>query len=339
MSPPDQVESVASLSDLSPQLLFADLPVSKLIFHLRSEKSLPPYFYFGSAWRGVLGWEMMKLICPFTKHQCATCCIQSNCPYFGLFEHQTALPGVQDAPRGYVLYPSREEENGDVQLNITLVGHCAAYVPVVIESVSRAAKRGVGLERIRFSLRDMRTDAPAGYDQGGTGNFSPQGGLPLSEWLGKEQDFAGPVRIFLPTPLRLRRQGRYLDRLEWPFFFQSLTRRLEGLHCVFGQGEPVGSAIWKELAHHFSRLSPPTVVQSRAAGSDARTGWLQWKDLKRFSNRQKKKVPMGGLVGEIVIQDLHPWLHTWLRAAELLHVGKGAAMGLGRVEVLGVAHG
>jgi CRISPR/Cas system endoribonuclease Cas6 (RAMP superfamily) len=47
---------------------------------------------------------------------------------------------------------------------------------------------------------------------------------------------------------------------------------------------------------------------------------------------------MGGLVGEIVIQDLDPWLYSWLRAAELLHVGKGAAMGLGRIEISGDAH-
>jgi len=337
MSPPDQVESIVSLSDLRPQFLFSDLSVCKLNFHLRPEKTLPPYFYFGSTWRGVLGWEMMKLICPFTKHQCATCCIQSNCPYFGLFEHQTSLPGVQDAPRGYVVYPCRDDE-GVIQLNITLVGHCVNYLPVVIESVSRAAKRGIGREKIRFTLCDVRTDTPPGYDLKQAVQDLPQGSLPLSEWLGKEQDFAGPVRISLPTPLRLRRQGRYLDRLEWPFFFQSLARRLEGLDCVFGQGEPVGSAIWKELADHFSRLSPPTIMQGRPDESANRATWLEWKDLKRFSNRQKKKVPMGGLVGEIVIQDLDPWLYTWLRAAELLHVGKGAGMGLGRVEVSGVVH-
>jgi hypothetical protein len=167
----------------------------------------------------------------------------------------------------------------------------------------------------------------------------PQGTWPLSQWLNNGQDIAGAVSVFLPTPLRLRRQGRYLDCLEWPFFFQSLARRLEGLDCIFGQGEPMGSEIWKELTHHFSRLSPETVVQKRVSGSNAQTGWLQWKDLKRYSNRQKKKVPMGGLVGEMVIQDLDPWLHTWLQAAELLHVGKGAAMGLGRVELQGIAHG
>jgi hypothetical protein len=337
MSFSDQAENIVSLSDLSPQLLFADLPVSKLIFRLRPQKSLPPYFYFGSTWRGVLGWEMMKLICPFTKQQCATCCIQSNCPYFGLFEHQTSLPGVQDAPRGYVVYPCKDDE-GVIQLNITLIGHCVNYLPVVIESVSRAAKRGIGREGIRFLLYDVRTDAPPGYDLKESVHGLPQGSLLLSEWLETHKDFSGPVRILLPTPLRLRRQGRYLDRLEWPFFLQSLSRRLEGLNCIFNQGQPVGTAVWKELADHFSRLAPPTIMQGRPAEPANRATWLQWKDLKRFSNRQKKKVPMGGLVGEIVIQDLDPWLYSWLRAAELLHVGKGAAMGLGRIEISGDAH-
>ena len=340
MQSPDLDENLLPGSELSPQGLFANLSVGKLIFHLRPERSISPYFYFGSTWRGVLGWEMKKLICPFSKPQCSTCCIQSNCPYFGLFEHQVSLPGIQDAPRGYVLYPSLDDAHGDVRLSVTLIGHCTAYLPVVIESISRAARRGVGREGLRFTLLDIQAEKPLPGDTTATATNGsrPEGVWSLSQWLDNAQDPEGPVRIYLPTPLRLRRQGRYLDRLEWPFFFQSLARRLEGLDCIFGQGRPMGSAAWKELADHFVRLSPPTVTQDRPGNSDSRTDWLKWKDLKRYSNRQKKKVPLGGLVGRVMIPELDPWLYSWLKAAELIHVGKNASMGLGRLEVEGVAH-
>ncbi len=59
---------------------------------------------------------------------------------------------------------------------------------------------------------------------------------------------------------------------------------------------------------------------------------LRWDDYARFSNRQKKKVPMGGLVGQCSFVSDLPYLEKWLKCAELVHVGKGAAMGLGRIE-------
>lgn len=92
---------------LTPGSLFPDLPIGKLCFSLSPEKSIPPFLNLGSAWRGVLGWEMKQLICPFTKPQCSACSIQDSCPYFVLFEHEASLPGIQNAPRGYILYPEQ----------------------------------------------------------------------------------------------------------------------------------------------------------------------------------------------------------------------------------------
>ncbi len=57
---------------------------------------------------------------------------------------------------------------------------------------------------------------------------------------------------------------------------------------------------------------------------------VAWKDWSRYSNRQRRKVPMDGLVGSVLILDALPGLWSWLRCAEVAHVGKGAAMGLGR---------
>ncbi len=340
MLPFECTQASESLSDLNPHHLFPHLGFCRIVFHLYSEKSLPPFFYFGSAWRGVLGWELKRLICPFPKRKCADCSIQDSCPYYGLFERQVSMPGIYDAPRGYVLYPSRMDDPGGIQLTVSLMGQCAAYIPAVIESVSRAASRGVGRERIVFALHDVQIDAPPGYDpQTHTDDGSlPKGALPLSKWLISAPERPDELHVSLPTPLRLRRQGKYLDRIEWPFLFQSLARRLEGLACIFGRGQPMGAAVWKELVHQFSRLSPPPLEQGTTTGEESSPGWLKWKDFERYSNRQKKKVPMGGLVGQVVVSDLDPWLHTWLQTAQIFHVGKGAAMGLGRVELQGNSH-
>ncbi len=62
------------------------------------------------------------------------------------------------------------------------------------------------------------------------------------------------------------------------------------------------------------------------------TPHLAWHDWERYSNRQQTKMVFGGLLGTL---DLEGDLASLLRAAEILHVGKGATFGLGRIAVEG----
>jgi len=66
----------------------------------------------------------------------------------------------------------------------------------------------------------------------------------------------------------------------------------------------------------------------RIAASD-----LHWFDWERYSNRQERTMNFGGLLGHVELEgDLAP-LAALLRAAEVVHVGKGATFGLGKVEL------
>jgi tetratricopeptide (TPR) repeat protein len=61
---------------------------------------------------------------------------------------------------------------------------------------------------------------------------------------------------------------------------------------------------------------------------------LKWQDWTRYSNRQQRKIPMGGVVGSYTLETagLEPlWPLLW--AGQWAHVGKGAVMGLGRYTV------
>jgi len=111
--------------------------------------------------------------------------------------------------------------------------------------------------------------------------------------------------------------------MEWPFFFESLARRLEAICRVYADGEPLGKELWTTLLERLPQ----------ANGYKAR---MRWHDYHRYSNRQRTKVPMGGLVGDVELgHALPPGLLEWWKAAALVHVGKGACMGLGRVEMFG----
>ena len=59
---------------------------------------------------------------------------------------------------------------------------------------------------------------------------------------------------------------------------------------------------------------------------------LRWHDWERWSERQQSAMKLGGLMGTVTLEgDLAPF-GPLLRMAEVIHVGKGATFGLGRVE-------
>lgn len=113
--------------------------------------------------------------------------------------------------------------------------------------------------------------------------------------------------------------------MDWPFFFASLARRLEGLNCLFNNGNLLGRQVWKELTDEFNNIN-------------IKKEELSWQDLRRYSNRQGRKVPLGGLTGRVVIKNSSDDHFQWWLAASLVHVGKGAVMGLGKIRLISAIH-
>jgi len=126
------------------------------------------------------------------------------------------------------------------------------------------------------------------------------------------------LRFLTPTRLQVNRQ-----LLAAPSFralvFAMLRRTLEIAHFQV----PEAALDWT-FRPLLDRASAVRVVATR----------LAWRDWQRYSNRQQCRMTLGGFVGELEIEgDLSPFA-ALLRTAELLHVGKGATFGLGRVVVV-----
>lgn len=301
--------------------MFGDLPVLRLRmeYSVDDPELLPDYL--GSSWRGVLGWQMQRLCCPFPKRsECEECLIREQCPYFLLYELQSDRPGFRDAPRPYILLPERGETTSQQFLTITLLGRAVRAAPLLWKTIQEAARIGLGRERVGLRVHGWQEERPG---QGWVGLPEPesyrhvQGGWIVRDCLTPAPPL--PWRVQLEPPLRLRAQGRNLTGMNWPFVPSSLAQRLETLCVIFNTGEPMGRQGWTALKEHFSSMA--LQVEENVA----------WKDWSRYSNRQRKKVPMGGLRGEALIHDAPAELWDWLRLGSLVHVGKGAAMGLGRL--------
>lgn len=327
---------------------FSGIYLSKFNFVIQPEEPLPFSFYLGSTWRGILGWGIRSLICPFNKNRkCDQCLIKDNCPYFLLFEQNSSISGIFDTPRSYILLPTSDRnQNGRINLEVTLIGDCYRFIPVIIKSLENSERKGLGKDRIFYRISGIQELLPGDQKVDLQDMEQPMsvlhGPFDLKEWLdystGLDLDKSFTVRLF--TPLRMRKKKQYLNKMDWQFFLQVLTRRLEALNCIFCQGSPLGKEKWQKLKEQFQALETLKEITENDSSVDLDSNPyfkpdLKWQELKRFSNTQKRKVPMGGLVGDIEMYAPWDWMGEWLKTAELLHVGKGAAMGLGKVQILG----
>lgn len=299
-------------NELSPSLLFSNLNAVQIscCLDFTDKNTLPPFL--GSAWRGVLGWQIKALVCPFNKNTpCSTCLIRNHCPYFLLFEKSNPCPGGGDSPRGYIF---QSQESGQrSQLDITLFGTCAMFTPVVIQALKRSQNAGIGARRLPFRIQEIRHDGQI-ITAEDAAQIQP---VSWHQWMENTQTSSSEYAF--ATPVRLRKNGHYLNPIDWPFFFASLARRLEGISCAFCEDSPLGKETWVALQEKFQDYG--TIANS-----------FVWQDMNRYSNHQHRKVPLGGLVGPFCTSDAAHWVQEWLHAARLVHVGKGAVMGLGRIE-------
>jgi hypothetical protein len=295
------------------------LPYVRLRCTLRAEAPavLPPFK--GSLLRGAFGHALRRLTCAFGPHQaCADCALRHTCAYPRIFETRIEadpppfLRGLPTSPRPYIFEPGTDERSfspGDpLPFDLLLLGQAADLQAYALLAIERMARNGLGRDRIPFVLDDAKATTPSGtwktvYAEG---RISPA--------LATLQ----PLLRFL-TPTRLMVRGTLQEEPGFrPLVFAALRRALE----LSWFHHPEAPLDWNfhSLLDRASKIRIP-----------AKT--LRWHDWERYSNRQGRKIEMGGFVGMMHLEgDLQPFTQL-LRMTEVLHVGKGATFGLGRVAV------
>lgn len=260
----------------------------------------------GSAWRGAFGHALRRAVCITGKPVCDDCPVRDSCTYTEVFETRppkddSFLSRYTDAPHPYLIAsaPQTALTAGEAAtIRLSLIGRGARHARVVAEALSRAAAqvgRAGDLEALDFELHPLA-------------QLPPAAAVPTS------------ARVVLESSLRLRVQDRYWMPVDFCFapFFSTLLRRLTQLCAVHGEIRPQVDA----------RALMDAARQIELSAVD-----LSWQPLARYSSRQKRKIPLGGLLGSFQIHgDLTP-LWPWLWAGQYLHVGKGTAMGLGRYRI------
>ena len=58
---------------------------------------------------------------------------------------------------------------------------------------------------------------------------------------------------------------------------------------------------------------------------------LTWDDWHRYSNRQQRKMDIGGFIGDMTLDGNVEPFYPLLKMSEVMHVGKGTSFGLGKI--------
>ena len=302
-------------------------------FTLEAEETLRLPVYKGSAFRGGFGAAFRKVACALRRTECDTCLLRPRCPYAYIFEtfpdRETEMLRVgthEKAPHPFVIEPPLEqtriyEPGQTLSFNLVLIGRGTDYLPYFVYAFEELGKMGIGRGRGRYRLERIEIDNEQIYDAGQR-ILKPDTPKRLNVSWDNDRRGNGStssVRLVFQSPARVMYQRTLTSDLDFKILMTALLRRLlllTSFHC--DQSTPP----WD----HKEVIREATEVVT--TGND-----LTWWDWERYSSRQKTRMKMGGVVGEVSYSGAMDRFLPILKAGEIFRVGKGTSFGLGKYEL------
>lgn len=265
---------------------------------------------------------------------CAACPLLRVCPVAALVApmREEGETGGEQRPRPYVVRPPdaprRYEPGETLRFQLGLFGPAALLFPYVVMAAQAVEEGGIGRRlsenggrRGALRLSQIAAINPLGasrqllysYDQRQV--QSP--GLPVSAAevaVAAETLPTDRLTLHLLSPLRLIERGQLMHTFALRPFVQRLKERLDQLASAYGEG----------LA--LPRLDFDALAGAVRIENDV----TRWVDIVNYSSRQRRGLPLGGLVGAVtLVGDLPLALRELLIWGSLVHVGKNCVKGDG----------
>lgn len=288
--------------------------ICRLQWQLRLDGALRTPRFLGSALRGLLGHGLRKTACVTGLKHCRGCSLVDNCVYVRLFEPTAATSGAARVPymlavpvTGHRHLPA----GAALSFEMTLLAPQQRELPYLLHAFEVGGRLGIGPEHTTFRVRDVAFQARPG--EAWRSLLADDQTLTLPEPM--EWTFPpapSSVRLEWVTPWRFKRHQHFLKPKDF-----SPAILLEGL-------------LYRTFELRGERPSRDWLGRARGTTlhGDAR---LEWQDWSRYSSRQKARMQVGGLMGQVVLEgdELGRWWPL-LWAGQWLHLGKFTSMGLGR---------
>lgn len=306
----------------------------ELTLEARDRLRLPPYK--GSVLRGGFGHVFRKVACIARGGECPPCVLKAVCPYAYIFEtpppsDSLILRKYPHAPHPFVIEPPLDaatiyEPGTSLTFGLVLIGKAIDYLPYFVYAFDQLGRIGLGMDRGTFRLAEVRGEAGSG-EAGAwrpiysgdrkilSNGFLVHTGRDVVNAHEHDHSFSKEVTLQLLTPMRLRFDEALVNHLDFHVLIRNLLRRLSALsyfHC--------GHQLDLDFRGLIARAEQITTEKTE----------LHWADWHRYSNRQKRKIQMGGLIGQVTYSGPLAEFLPLLRLGELVHIGKGTVFGLGK---------
>jgi CRISPR/Cas system endoribonuclease Cas6 (RAMP superfamily) len=256
-----------------------------------------PPFFCGSMLRGVFSTALKRVTCVNPSYQCDGCFGQHHCIYYSFFEEKNSFHSYRISSRLGMEH---------LKFSIYLFEKSTDELPFVLSAIKRALEEvGLRKEREAVKIAQMHVNDQLVYN--GKEFLSISAIEPHHFTL---QKVYHDLTIHFNMPLRIKQHNQLAKRsISLPHLIINIHNRYREL---------------KEL--------PPQKLGFRVEGEITESK-LRYLDLYRYSNRQKVRMKLGGIVGEITLRGVDEQSFYYLKLGEIIGAGKQTVFGLGDYEI------
>ncbi|TYQ15709.1 UNVERIFIED_CONTAM: uncharacterized protein DUF2276 [Acetivibrio alkalicellulosi] len=299
-----------------------------LDFNCLSCESIQMNNFKGSALRGAFGNAFKKLVCNMDWDDCRSCVLSSDCPYayifMGIVDKENQLRSATvNMPVPYVIDPpdsinSYIKKGEQFKFSMTIFGKACEYNGFIISSVEKMGVCGLGKNKGQFVVQSVNC---------GLSNETIfiKDNMCLNKIMEKslitfESSYvAKKIELEFKTPFKASHNGKLVSSVDFEVIMRNILRRLQLM-----------------LFYHYkidARLKFDKIIESSKKIQTIKDN-LKVYDWVRVSGRTGNKIPMSGYVGKISFAgELTPFM-SLLRAGEILHIGKGCSLGMGKYSLI-----
>jgi len=255
-----------------------------------------PLPFIGSTLRGAFGVSLKKVVCINPSFTCEGCFAKDNCIYHDFYEEKNRAHQYRFDIK---LDPKR------YNFKLYLFEEATEKLPYVVSAIHKMlTEQGLTKQRKTFDIKKIKCNDKTIYKDG---EFDLKDIKPKEFKLNK---LSNKIKLQLKTPLRIKHQNKILSKkppLE--ILLYSIQNRLTQI-----KDEP-----------RVKLTFTPSYKESKAD--------IRFQDQTRRSNRQKTKLQIGGIVGEINYKEIDEKSLMLLKVGEIIGVGKQTVFGMGKIKV------
>ncbi len=291
--------------------------------------SLPSFK--GSAFRGGFGYAFKKVVCAIKNVSCQECLLKTKCLYVKIFisptpENAVVLKRNSNIPHPFIITATEEQKNiykekEIMNAGLTLIGQCRDYLPYFIYTFDQLGERGIGRGMGRFRLLSAAANLNGNNVEIYKNKILKDDSLSYSavDLLENYKNPTDKITLEFKTPMKIKYDNHYVDRLEFHYLIRNLLRRLSSLSRFYCNA-PLN-------------IDFPAIIKEAEKVKIIKCS-TQWVDLfVRETKSQDSKMTLGGVTGKVVYEgDIDTFLPVIL-LGEQLRAGKNISFGCGRYEV------